>query len=398
MGPMYDVVVVGAGPVGLAASVALARKGHTVGVLDEKLAQELSFDDVRASALGASSVAFLRELGLASLLDQHGQPLYRTVLTDTSRDEMQRPDLTLLEHNTYLDDETQRTLFVPNTLVLEGLLREAESAGVHLIAGRACSFELLPCAVGVNVQFRAHGGFSSLRTALVVGADGHGSAVRRWAKLGWVGGDDGAAALTGALDVELPHEGTAVQHFLSTGPLAFLPLPGRTGSFVWSLPADEAKALFSLPSSDFEAVLQEALGYRFGRLAVRGALSLYPLGWGLARSFVGPHVALLGDAAHRIHPLAGQGMNLGLADAHALEMCLSEARHLGLHFGSLTALRPYEVARRAPSLAMLAMCKGVDRFFKIPTPFARFVRGGLVRTGLSLPMIRDIALRQAAGV
>jgi 2-octaprenyl-6-methoxyphenol hydroxylase len=242
---------------------------------------------------------------------------------------------------------------------------------------------------------------------LLVGADGYRSLVRGASDLGWTGWSYPQTGLVATIHHEFDHHGRAVEHFLPSGPFAILPLlpikdtdgqPIFRSSLVWTERTEAVADLMSLPVAALTTEIERRFGLELGDLALEGEVQSYPLGFGMARSFVGKRVALLGDAAHIIHPIAGQGLNLGLMDASALADTLIDAVRLGLDIGDEHTLLPYQQARRFDTLVMGAVTDGLNRLFSNDVLLLRLARDlglGLVDR---LPMLKAFLIGRAAGV
>jgi 2-octaprenylphenol hydroxylase len=204
---------------------------------------------------------------------------------------------------------------------------------------------------------------STLRARLLVGADGKHSKVRDYAGIHTRVSDYGQQALVAVVATERAHEETAWQRFLPTGPLAFLPLADGRSSIVWSASNDRAERLLELDESAFCAELGKAFGHRLGRITSCGERILFPLQRQYAEHYVAPRIALVGDASHVIHPLAGQGVNLGLKDVRELAGTLLEAGRQQRDIGSLSVLRRYERARKGDNMAMMMAMDGFKHLF-----------------------------------
>jgi 2-octaprenylphenol hydroxylase len=204
--------------------------------------------------------------------------------------------------------------------------------------------------------------------------------------------------LVANVETSEPHRETAWQVFLPTGPLAFLPLPGNYSAIVWSTPTAKAEYLLALDDDAFLAELQTAFGTALGRMLSVGPRAAYPLRALYATQYVQPRIALTGDAAHTIHPLAGQGVNLGLLDAAALAQVLTEGHAQGKDPGSLRLLRRYERWRKGDNLAMLAAMEGFHRLFGLQLAPVRWIRNWGLNLTHSLTPAKNLLMRQAMGI
>ncbi|QKT03121.1 UbiH/UbiF/VisC/COQ6 family ubiquinone biosynthesis hydroxylase [Ectothiorhodospiraceae bacterium 2226] len=237
-----------------------------------------------------------------------------------------------------------------------------------------------------------------LSAQLVVGADGANSTVRDKAGISVRGWEYNQRAVVTTVRTERPHQDTAWQRFLPEGPLAFLPLPSGYSSIVWSTTPARAAELLALEEEPFAAALAEAFEHRLGRVLEVGPRASFPLRTLHANAYVRPRLALVGDAAHAIHPLAGQGVNLGFADAACLAEVLIEAIQKRQSLGSIAVLRRYERWRKGENLAMLAAMDGFKRVFGSELPAVRWVRSlGLNLTHAVLP-VKNLLMRHAMGL
>lgn len=237
-----------------------------------------------------------------------------------------------------------------------------------------------------------------LQARLLVGADGGRSWVRDQVGIEVQGWSYGHHAIVATVQTELPHQETAWQRFLPTGPLAFLPLADGSSSIVWSTTPEQAEVLMGLDDADFATSLAQALGQRLGAVTKVGPRAAFPLTLRHAREYVRPRLALVGDAAHTIHPLAGQGVNLGLADVAVLAETLCEAARRQQDPGDMKFLRRYERWRRADNSLMIATMEGFKRLFGNQLPPVKWLRNfGLTLTHRLLP-VKNSILRQAMGM
>jgi 2-octaprenyl-6-methoxyphenol hydroxylase len=214
-----------------------------------------------------------------------------------------------------------------------------------------------------------------LRAGLLVGADGRGSTVRRKAGLRTIGRAYPVTAIVCTVAHERPHGGVAHEFFLPSGPFAILPLVGHRANVVWMEPHAAAQALLAMPEADFQMELERRFGDFLGALTLEGPKFGYPISLQLAEQMVAPRLALVGDAAHGVHPIAGQGLNLGLKDVAALADVLADAACLGLDPGADETLKRYQQWRRFDNAAMAVATDFFDRFFSNDLGPVRAVRG-----------------------
>ena len=237
-----------------------------------------------------------------------------------------------------------------------------------------------------------------LFAGLLVGADGRNSAVRDHAGIHAQVSDYGQQALVAVVATERPHAETAWQRFLPTGPLAFLPLFDGRCSIVWSATSAEAQRLLQLEDAAFCAALGEAFGFRLGKVLDCGERVLFPLLRQSAQHYVRPRIALVGDAAHVIHPLAGQGVNLGLKDARELADTLLAASAQGRDVGAFGVLRRYERARKGDNLLMMRLMDAFKQLFGTPAAPLRWARNAGLNLVDAVPALKNQIMRSAMGL
>lgn len=239
----------------------------------------------------------------------------------------------------------------------------------------------------------------TLTAGLLVGADGAESRVRREAGIGWMRHDLAQSAIVAMVQTERPHARTAHQHFLPTGPLAFLPLDEpNTVSIVWSADSARAGEVVTLDDVAFNAALQEAFGDSLGRVRLVSRRHVIPLALGFARDYTVPRIALIGDAAHTVHPLAGQGVNLGILDAATLSEILLTGAGVARDLGARALLRRYERARKGADVSIQAVTGGFRYLFGSSLPGARALRGAGLRLTEGLPVLKNYFMRRASGL
>ncbi len=368
-GQDYDVVIAGGGFAGLALGAILRQSlggSIRVAILDPVFTRP-GPPDPNASAIAPGPRRLLEAIGVWDRLAEVAGPVAGMAITDARLEDILRP--VWLDFTAPADGSDPIAHIVPNE-ALKAVLRDAaRQAGVHLLAEGFVSFA--HGAGGLQVELSGGG---MVRTSLLVAADGVRSRVRSAARIRTHGWRYGQSAIVVTVKLVEDHGGIATQHFLPGGPLALLPLPGSRAAVVWTLPGVEAERIMALADEAFLDALAIAAGQPFAGLENDRAVR--PLGLQIARRFVGERIALIGDAAHAVHPLAGQGLNLALKDVAALAEVLAETARLGGDPGNGQMLERYARWRRFDSLAMLAATEALARLFK----------------GDRLRMVRDIGL------
>jgi 2-octaprenyl-6-methoxyphenol hydroxylase len=236
-----------------------------------------------------------------------------------------------------------------------------------------------------------------IRTPLAVAADGRGSFVRKAAGIGAVGWPYGQAGVVATVDLERPHGGLAHEHFLPSGPFAILPLTQDRASLVWTETRDQAKALMAASSQAFQAYLDRRFGEFLGAARAQPARFHYPLALELADAITAPRLALIGDAAHSIHPIAGQGLNLGLKDIAAFAEVLADAVRLGEDIGSAAVLERYARWRRFDTVMLAAATDAFTRLFSTDEPLLRLARGAGMGVVNAIGPARRFFMQEAGG-
>ncbi|MBP7242736.1 UbiH/UbiF/VisC/COQ6 family ubiquinone biosynthesis hydroxylase [Amaricoccus sp.] len=391
----HDVLIVGGGLNGPTLALALASAGITSAVIDAAPAAERGRDDFdgRAYALALSSRRMFEALGLWRTLGREAQAIEEIVVSDGRAGEGAAP--WFLHFDRAEIDEGPMGHFLEDRFLRRALAAAlAAEPRIRVLDATAVVAQIVrPGHVEITL---ADG--RTLRGRLIVGCDGRSSATARRAGIGRVGWDYSQAALVASVEHELPHRGVAHQFFTPEGPLAILPLPGNRSSIVWTETRERAAAIARLDDAAFLAVLRPRFGDFLGAVQLAGARFTYPLGLSLAERFVGERVALVGDAAHGVHPLAGQGLNLGLRDVAALAEVLAAARRRGQDLGAADVLDEYQRWRRFDAATLAAATDGLNRLFSndhAPLRLLRDLGLGLVNR---LPPLRRALIREAAGL
>ncbi len=393
-----DVLVAGGGIAGLAFALALRRAAPMARVAVADPAFGAAAEDrrtLRAVAVAAGSRRFLDALGAWDAVAASAQPMVEMVITDSREGDAPRPVFLDFDGEAEPDEPFAHMVFQDD--LRAAVLDAARGAGVDLLPARVTGFARAGAALSVTA-----GGAAS-RARLLVAADGGRSRLREAAGIGTVGWDYDQSGIVATLAHEIPHDGRATQHFLPGGPLAILPMKATDGSerrfsLVWSAPHAEAARLVALAPADFVAALEERIGFAYGALTLEDRPAAYPLRLLLPRALVAHRFALLGDAARTIHPLAGQGLNLGLRDAAALAEAVAEPLGLGLDPADPGALETYERARRFDAALMAGATDGLNRLFSndsLPVRVLRDVGMGLVDR---VPALKRLFIRDASGL
>jgi len=387
-----DVIIVGGGLNGPALALALAQGGLRVAVVDARPAMaraEAGFDG-RAYALAIASKRLLAAIRVWGRVAAHSQPILKIVASDGRAGEGAAPFFLTFDH-AEIEEGPMGFMLEDRFLYAAFVAAMAEAPGIELISGESV------VAQRVGEVVLASG--RALSGRVVVGCDGRGSGVAERAGIRRQGWGYGQTALVTAVRHECPHEGTAQQFFMPSGPLAILPLPGgHLSSIVWSESEAVAAEIQALPDDAFLTALRPRFGDFLGEIALAGVRFSYPLSLSLAERFVAERVALVGDAAHGVHPLAGQGLNLGLRDVAALAEVLVEAKRRGEDIGAADVLERYQTWRRFDSTVMALGMDGVNRLFSNDNPVLRGVRDLGLGAVNALPGMRRAFIRQAAGL
>ncbi len=396
-----DVLIVGGGLVGLSLARALGLCGLAVTVVDRETPATAAADpfDGRGSAIAWGSAQVLKGLGLWGRLAAYAEPIREIRVSDGHSP--------LFLHYDYRDARVDSDgqpaplgYIIENRYTRRALYAAlAETPSVRLEA--PADVAALERGGGRAVATLADG--RRIRARLAVACDGRNSPLRAAAGIGVVRWQYRQVGLVTSIAHERPHRGTAHEHFLPAGPFAVLPLPdSETGehrsSIVWTERADLAPAMMALPEEEFAREIARRFGDGLGRIRLAGPRWSYPLGLVQAQRYVAERLVLAGDAAHAIHPIAGQGLNLGLRDVAALAECVVDATRLGLDIGVGEALLRYERWRRVDSLMLAATTDGLNRLFSNDLPPVRLARDLGLDLVNRLPPVKRLFMRHALGM
>jgi 2-octaprenyl-6-methoxyphenol hydroxylase len=389
-----DILIVGGGLNGPALALALAQGGLRVTVVDARPAParaKAGFDG-RAYSLAAASKRLLSVLGVWPHIEA-SQPILQVKASDGHAGRGAAPFFLHFDHAEI--EEGPMGFMVEDRHLYAAFLAAMKDAKINLLSGQTVVAQSTD-ATGAQVTL-ASGKVLSAR--LVVGCDGRQSGVAQRAGITRTGWDYGQTALVTAVSHDLPHHGIAHQFFMPQGPLAILPLPGgHHSSIVWSEKTANATAIQALNDADYLAALRPRFGDFLGEIALAGTRFTYPLGLTLANSFTAPRLALVGDAAHGVHPIAGQGLNLGLRDVAALAQVVIDAQRRGEDFGAADVLDRYQQWRRFDTTALAMGMDAVNRLFSNDNPLLRLGRDLGMGAITALPALRRRFIRTAAGL
>jgi 2-octaprenyl-6-methoxyphenol hydroxylase len=390
-----DVIIAGGGFVGMTLALALAKhapKGFRVALVD---VEPLRADkpDARASALTAASKHLLSAVGVWPALAGGAQPIDSIEITDSTLDAPLRPHL--LGFDDKLEPGEAGAYMIENADLHRALVAAvANEPAIEIIAPDSVA-DFASSTVGVTAKL---GSGKEIGATLLVAADGKRSRLRERAGIKCIGWSYPQIGIVATVAHAKPHGGEAVQHFLPAGPFAILPLKGNRSSIVWTEEKAVGEAIMRGDEAGFFRELAKRFGDRLGDIAVASPRQSFPLELQVARSFVADRLVLVGDAAHAVHPLAGQGLNIGFRDVAALTEIVVEDARLGIDLGGQASLERYERWRRFDSAFSATVMDGLNRLFSNDSAPLRALRdlglGVVERT----PWLKRILVREAAGV
>ena len=392
--PVQGSIVIGGGAfAGLALALAL-RQGLgpeiPVIVADPALATRPSRDP-RATAIVAACRRLLEAIGAWDAVRGEAQPILDMVVTDSKLEDATRP--VFLNFAGDVAPGEPFAHMVENRRLIDALVVRAEAEGVDLRATTVASYDARPEGVDVTL-----GDGSVIAASLLVAADGARSKLRERAGIvthGWEYDQSGIVVTVGH---ERDHDGRAEEHFLPAGPFAILPLSGKRSSLVWTERRSEAARIIALSDEEFHGELERRFGLHLGEIKALDKPRAFPLSYFVARSFIAERLALVGDSAHVIHPIAGQGLNMGLKDVAALAEVVVDAARLGMDLGGADVLERYQRWRRFDTMAMGVATNSLNFLFSNQSTLLRTVRDiglGLVDRA---PPLKNLFIRQAAGL
>ncbi|GAB2636569.1 FAD-dependent 2-octaprenylphenol hydroxylase [Vibrio panuliri] len=387
-----DIAIVGGGMVGLALAAALKDSELRVAVIESRApdSELAELPDVRVSALSRSSETILRNLGAWQGIVDRRAAAYMAM------EVWEQDSFARIEFDAQKLAQPNLGHIVENRVIQLALLEQVQKqTNVSLFMPAQCQ----TMAVGESEVWLTLDNGQSLTTKLVVGADGANSWVRRQQDIPLTHWDYGHSAIVANVWTQEPHEKVARQIFTPQGPLAFLPMVGsQMSSIVWSTDPSRAERLVAMEKEEFNKALTAEFGARLGMCEVVGERFAFPLKMRYARDFVTERIALVGDAAHTIHPLAGQGVNLGLLDAASLAQEILAVWQQGQDIGTKRNLRGYERWRKAEAAKMIAAMQGFKDLFEGDNPAKKLIRGIGLKLAGQLPGAKDEIMKRALGL
>ena len=389
---MLDMLVVGGGYVGLSVAVAVKQSAPHLKVEVIEAAPEHVWEkDERASAVIAAAMKMLQVLNVWHDIAPEAQPINRMIVTDSRTSDPVRP--VFLTFDGAVEEGQPFAHMIPNVAMVRALRGACERLGITIRHGLSANgFNTTSTKTTVSLSDG-----STRDSRLLVACDGVRSKLRTLAGIKTVTWSYGQSGIVTTVAHERPHDGVAEEHFLPSGPFAILPLTGNRSSLVWTERTADAERLIASDDLVFEAELQRRFGHKLGEITIAGGRKAFPLGLTLSRAFVAPRLALAGDAAHGIHPISGQGLNLGFKDVAALAETIVDADRLGMDIGALDVLERYQTWRRFDTFRMGVTTDVLNRLFSndlTPLRIARDFGLGLVER---MPGLKSYFIGEAAG-
>ena len=387
--PIFNVVIAGGGASGLALAAAISQamgQGASVAVVDPGAPTAAS--PLRTVAIADGPRRLLEHIGAWEAIERKAQPILSMAIMDGDV----RDAIRLSHLNFAAKDRAPLAHMAFNDNLVGALATLCDRLGVQRVTGSVARW-----VPGKHVAELGLSDGRVLRARLAVGADGARSKLSRLADIQTIGWDYDQTGIVATVAHERDHEGRAEQHFLPAGPFALLPLPGRQSSIVWNERRADAEALLALDPDDLTRQLEYRFTPKLGAISLASRVEAFPFRFQIARRFVAERLALVGDAAHVVHPVAGQGLNLGLRDVAALAEAIVGEMRLGLDPGAPGPLATYQRQRRFDVAASGLGLDALNRLFSNDLPPLRFVRDLGLRIVDRAPTLKDMLIAEAGG-
>ena len=385
----FDCIVIGGGLSGLTTTLALSKIGLSVAIIDKTSLKIVKKNegDQRTTAVSASGKKVFEALDVWDSLKKGAEPILDIVVSEKGK-------------KGHLNFDHQTVGTEPMGHILNNI--ELKNSLISSIRSQK-NIQLFPFK-SLNNFFPETGAAtihlndgSSYEAALLVAADGRNSDGRRIAKIKSTNIDYNQSSIVFTVGHEKPHRGTAYEQFTTGGPIASLPMRGNKSSVVWSEDTEVVESLMQLDDKDFAAAASYRLNDCLGKMTIIGQRKVFPLKLNYADTIIANRFAMVGDAAHGLHPIAGQGFNLGLRDIANLTEEISNARRLGLDIGSFETLRSYQAARRFDNFSLVAATDGLNRLFTDNNKIVGFIRSSGLDAINTMNPIKNLFMRLAMG-
>lgn len=391
----FDVVIAGGSFAGLALARGLVQalgSDVRIAIIDRAVDPKSKPADGRAFAIWAGAKATLESLGVWHELDSVAEAMTSIEISDSALDDAVRPSR--LTYDAHTAEGRPVAYMVPAQALHAALYKSIanESALTWLVPAQASGLASDDHGVSIAIDDR------KVRASLCVAADGRNSKLRDAAGIKTVGWAYDQSGVVATVKFSEPHGGVAIQHFLPGGPFAILPLKDNCACITWSAANDDARRVAALSDADFLAEIDKRIGGRFGDIALDGPRQVWPLDVRLPRQLIARRFVLIGDAAHGVHPIAGQGVNLALRDAAALIEVIADAARLGLDVGNGVHLERYQRWRRFDSTMSASLYDGLNRMFSLDGTVLRAGRGAVLAVLDRLPEAKRVILSEASGL